>query len=204
MKIFLSNLIFISNIFFSFSQVGIATDNPQNNLDVNGWVKIGNQNDVTPSEGAIRFNETNNNLELYNGVNWSTVGEPKTQRFTLRDGIDETVTTNTANFINAFNSGFGTPFDFTIENVLPNSNILFLVEISGNNNLRSNWDFNSQYKIYGNGVNILNIDIPSTGTNNTYNYFHWGTTNNADIQNLTFSFENNVGFHNLVITTIIF
>tara|TARA_R110002049_G_scaffold95397_1_gene234253 strand:- start:121 stop:777 length:657 start_codon:yes stop_codon:yes gene_type:complete len=58
--------------FNGFSQVGINTDSPSQALDVNGKVKIGNDGS-TPSAGTIRYNNTENDYEGYNGSQWNSL-----------------------------------------------------------------------------------------------------------------------------------
>ncbi len=51
-------------------KVGIGTETPAQNLDINGAIKIGNTNNNVA--GSLRYN--NNNLELGNGTTWSALG----------------------------------------------------------------------------------------------------------------------------------
>jgi hypothetical protein len=53
-----------------FAQVGIGTQQPQATLDVNGTLKVGAVSIGAPFKGTIRFNETNNDFEGFNGTAW--------------------------------------------------------------------------------------------------------------------------------------
>src|SRR5688572_18034858 len=54
--------------------VGVGTIDPQEKLEVNGKIKLGN--DVTTSEaGTIRWNTTTNDFEGYNGSEWLSLTE---------------------------------------------------------------------------------------------------------------------------------
>lgn len=52
------------------AQVGINTDTPQQALDVDGKLQIGDDG-MTPTEGTIRYNFFSQTFEGYNGTNWS-------------------------------------------------------------------------------------------------------------------------------------
>tara|TARA_R110000868_G_scaffold122768_1_gene325508 strand:- start:1131 stop:1811 length:681 start_codon:yes stop_codon:yes gene_type:complete len=57
-------------IFFNLSaQVGINTDTPEQALDVNGKLKIGDDSN-TPNEGSMRYNFTTKAFEGFNGTEW--------------------------------------------------------------------------------------------------------------------------------------
>lgn len=51
--------------------VGIGTANPQQRLDINGALRIGNTNNTLP--GTIRFNTANNDFEGYDGTRWRSL-----------------------------------------------------------------------------------------------------------------------------------
>ncbi|MFM9908265.1 MAG: hypothetical protein ACKVOW_02885 [Chitinophagaceae bacterium] len=54
----------------SFAQnIGINTQDPLQQLDVNGKIKIGNDN-AAPVEGSIRYNSFMKDFEGFNGTNW--------------------------------------------------------------------------------------------------------------------------------------
>lgn len=53
----------------STGNVGIGTTNPQSRLDVNGKIKISDDN-INPTEGTMRYNNTTKNFEGYDGTNW--------------------------------------------------------------------------------------------------------------------------------------
>jgi hypothetical protein len=68
-KISFSILIMLSATNLSISQnVGIGTNTPTEKLDVNGGIKIGNTNNT--AKGTIRWNESKNDFEGYNGTAW--------------------------------------------------------------------------------------------------------------------------------------
>lgn len=57
---------FLFASFLTTAQVGIDTNNPNQKLDVNGKVKIGNDG-TTPTAGTMRYN---NQFQGYNGTEW--------------------------------------------------------------------------------------------------------------------------------------
>ncbi len=52
--------------------VGIGTTTPQQQLDVNGGIKIGDANS-SPMAGTIRFNPANNDFEGFDGTRWKSL-----------------------------------------------------------------------------------------------------------------------------------
>lgn len=72
MRIFFTILIVIA-FTSSFAQVGINTDNPDQALDVDGKVKIGNDG-RTPSEGTVRYSATGD-FEGYRADGWNSFTE---------------------------------------------------------------------------------------------------------------------------------
>lgn len=56
--------------FFSFAQVGINTDTPNQALDVNGKIKIGNDG-TAPTEGTVRYS-SNGDFEGYRANGWES------------------------------------------------------------------------------------------------------------------------------------
>ncbi len=57
----------------AFSQTGLGVDKASANqkLDVNGWIEVGNQSAPgTGSAGTIRYNTSNERLQLHNGSGW--------------------------------------------------------------------------------------------------------------------------------------
>ncbi len=64
--------IFAGLLYISMSaQVGVNNPNPQQALDVSGKVKI--TNDATaPTAGTMRYDESSNDFEGYNGTQWSS------------------------------------------------------------------------------------------------------------------------------------
>ncbi len=67
-KIFLllGGIVFYTGI--QAQNVGIGTSNPTEKLEVNGGLKIGNSSQASP--GTIRWNNTKNDFEGYNGNGW--------------------------------------------------------------------------------------------------------------------------------------
>ena len=51
-------------------QVGIGTTKPMATLDVNGTIKVGAVSNGTPAKGTIRWNDTKNDFEGFNGSDW--------------------------------------------------------------------------------------------------------------------------------------
>lgn len=188
----------------TYAQVGVGTTTPTNTLDVNGWVKVGDQT-ATGSNvtGSIRYNSTNVCMEFYDGVIWKCIGQPKMQTFIINDGIDETLSGTGINYVNVVATGYGTIKTFTVNNVAPGSKILFLVEVGLNLGKKKNGSYANSYKIYGNGI-FEQYEIASTGARDVVSYFAWGNPNNASTNNLTFNFECNQEYNNLKITTLVF
>lgn len=52
--------------------VGVGTQAPQQKLDVNGKLKIGNDN-ATPQAGTVRFNNATRDFEGYTGTEWKSL-----------------------------------------------------------------------------------------------------------------------------------
>ncbi|MBC7850064.1 MAG: hypothetical protein H7Y31_10020 [Chitinophagaceae bacterium] len=52
--------------------VGIGTQSPQQKLDVNGKIRIGNDNG-SPAPGTIRYNDATNDFEGFNGSEWKSL-----------------------------------------------------------------------------------------------------------------------------------
>jgi hypothetical protein len=68
-RFFLCSLLFVAMSAVVKSQnVGIGTPNPSEKLDVNGGIKIGAT--TSTAKGTIRWNETKNDFEGYNGTAW--------------------------------------------------------------------------------------------------------------------------------------
>lgn len=209
MKTKIKNATFLAalmSVTVGYSQVGINTNNPQNTLDVNGWVKVGNQNNLqgTSAEGSLRYNTIKKCLELYDGNGWNCIGQPTTQEFLIRDGIDNTISTNgSSNYINESTSGYGSINTITVNNVTPGCKILFLIEITLGTKNRINATYLNSFKIYGNGV-FKEFDLPNSANKDSASFFVWGTPNNTSMTNLNFFVESNMSYYNLKITSIIY
>lgn len=54
------------------AQVGVNNNNPQQALDVNGKIKVGNDG-TTPDPGTIRFNSSEDDFEGHNGSEWQSL-----------------------------------------------------------------------------------------------------------------------------------
>lgn len=68
------------------AQVGVNTPNPSQTLDVNGKLEIGDDQ-ITPTEGTLRYNDATKNFEGFNGTGWSALNnEPQ---FVNNDAIPE-------------------------------------------------------------------------------------------------------------------
>ncbi len=77
--------------------VGIGTDNPSQKLEVNGAVKIGNT--TVNTAGAIRWNNTKNDFEGYNGTAWVSLSGGKggwgnQQSFATENAASQVLLTN--------------------------------------------------------------------------------------------------------------
>lgn len=70
-QLFIIILNLIALALHSQSKIGINTSNPQSTLDVNGSVRVGDDNSTTtPPAGTIRFDANRSIFEGYNGVEW--------------------------------------------------------------------------------------------------------------------------------------
>ncbi|OAV43790.1 hypothetical protein A3850_004435 [Lewinella sp. 4G2] len=109
------------------AQVGVNNSSPEQTLDVNGKVKIGNDG-ATPSDGTLRYNSSEESFEGYAGGEWqslnkaasgqnvralsfheaivSVAGGTGTTNFTL---IRNTIDSETGGFINSGNNPYVTP-----------------------------------------------------------------------------------------------
>ena len=63
--------VLISFCVLAQAQVGINETNPNQKLDVNGKIEVGNDNNPA-TKGAIRYDSTNNDFEGYDGSNWNS------------------------------------------------------------------------------------------------------------------------------------
>ena len=61
---------------FGNAQVGINESNPNQQLDINGKIEIGNDNS-TPTEGTIRYNSQKKDFEGWNGSTWLSLTKNK-------------------------------------------------------------------------------------------------------------------------------
>lgn len=56
---------------FTYAQnIGIGINNPQQKLEVNGAIKIADNNAVAPVKGTMRWNDNKNDFEGFNGFQW--------------------------------------------------------------------------------------------------------------------------------------
>ena len=65
-------LIFVTLLCFSYAfcqGVGIGTTTPNQKLDVNGKLKLADDN-ISPSKGTIRWNESAQDFEGFDGIQW--------------------------------------------------------------------------------------------------------------------------------------
>jgi hypothetical protein len=68
-KLFFTSIVFVAvEIVTQAQNVGIGTTNPSEKLEVNGGIKIGTTTNT--AKGTIRWNETKNDFEGYNGAAW--------------------------------------------------------------------------------------------------------------------------------------
>lgn len=77
------------------AQVGVNTDTPEQALDINGKVKVGD--DATaPTEGTIRYNSTEKTFEGFNGTSWLKLGEEEIERsFKIKRNTNFTIPSST-------------------------------------------------------------------------------------------------------------
>jgi len=54
------------------AQVGVNTDMPEQALDVNGKLAIGDDNEA-PTEGTLRYNATDQVFEGFDGTEWTSL-----------------------------------------------------------------------------------------------------------------------------------
>lgn len=150
--------------------LGIGDNNPNNKLEVNGWMRIGNQNATgVAEEGAIRYNNSFKCVQFYNGWRWRCIGEPDFEQVVMYDGY------------NHFNNSFafktaGYFYDimpFNVTNVYPGERLVFHVHILVGTGFPSN-NWQHAYKIYGasaTGIFYENFDIPPFLASNGSGWF---------------------------------
>lgn len=73
MKKILAGLLLVSGSLVA-QNVGINTTNPEQQLDVDGKVKIGDDR-LAPTEGTIRYNFTTKMHEGFDGSGWRSFGQ---------------------------------------------------------------------------------------------------------------------------------
>lgn len=188
------------------AQVGIGTTSPANTLDVNGWIKVGNESVVGASsvQGSLRYNAQKKCMEFYDGTSWACIGQPKMETTVLFDAVDANLGgSGITNYTTSTTGGYGGIRNFSVNNVAPSSRVLFLVEIALHTSLKVNGSFANTFKIYGNGV-FQEYKIPAAGMKDVASFFVWGSPNNVTFSNLTFSFESNQTYNFLKITTLVF
>lgn len=190
----------------SFSQVGVMTTNPVCALDVNGWVKIGDQNNANGQNipGSIRYNSIGKHLEIYKGNAWTKIGTPDIQTLVIRDGISNTYTGTSTNFTSTINNGTLTNNPFTLLNVSPYSEIVFLIEICLSPGTKKNALNNNIIQLNGNGYDSGEISCPSSETRDCYSIILNGKTTNSTNSNLNFNFTCNNSYNNIKITALIY
>lgn len=59
---------------FSLAQVGVNQPKPEQTLDVNGKIKVGDDT-ATPTEGTIRYNSPEKDFEGHDGTEWKSLTE---------------------------------------------------------------------------------------------------------------------------------
>lgn len=75
MKTLFTSIILVFALIFplqTYAQVGIGTSNPDQELDVNGKIKIGTDG-KTPTDGTMRYNPTTGDFEGYANSNWQSM-----------------------------------------------------------------------------------------------------------------------------------
>lgn len=197
-------LLIIPQIYFA--QVGIGTTTPANTLDVNGWVKVGNESVIGANsvQGSIRFNSQKKCMEFHDGTSWACIGQPKMQTAVLFDAVNANLGgSGITNYTGGSTGGYGGIRNFSVNNVAPGARVLFLVEIALHTQVKANAAFTNSYKIYGNGV-FQEYKIPASGSRDVASFFVWGNPNNLISSNLTFAFESNQTYNFLKITTLVF
>lgn len=75
MRIFTLSLLFFASGLLQ-AQVGVGTDTPNQELDVNGKIKISNDG-RTPTAGTIRYTTVTDDFEGYDGTEWKSLTEQK-------------------------------------------------------------------------------------------------------------------------------
>ncbi len=74
MRLLLSFFFVISLTLSLAAQVGVNNPDPEQALDVNGKVKIADD-DVEPSAGTMRYNDTDKSFEGYDGGQWNSFNQ---------------------------------------------------------------------------------------------------------------------------------
>ena len=89
------------------AQVGVNNPNPSQALDVNGKIQVSDDN-TAPEKGTIRFNDTTDEFEGYDGTEWKILSLEKSSG-APSDPI--AYTGRTVNSVIGNNSGNATPTD---------------------------------------------------------------------------------------------
>ncbi|GAB5401410.1 MAG: hypothetical protein Aureis2KO_29950 [Aureisphaera sp.] len=195
--------LFFFNTQWATSQVGIGTTNPSNQLDVMGWVELGDESQPgNEEEGTLRYNSSLKCIQFYDGSAWQCIGRPKIQNFVLRDRINSSLGGNVNNIIDYNGGGYSAIYNFVVNDVQAGDTILFLIELVVDDNLRKNSSFTNCLKVYGNGI-FKERDMPGINMEETFTTFIWSDGLNAS-GNLTFAFEVNMDMADARITTVLF
>ena len=124
MKYFIVFGFLLTTLFLS-AQVGIDTNNPNQKLDVNGKVKIGDDG-VRPTSGTMRYN-TIDQFQGYNGTEWLSFSQQP-------NGPLPSESTPVFSYENIISAGTTKPFVFrdwdgTIHNTIPVNKMIIVTGI---------------------------------------------------------------------------
>jgi hypothetical protein len=139
--------------------VGIGTNNPTQKLDVQGKLKIGDDSQ-TPEEGIIRFNNSTNNFEGYNGSEWVSMNYKPIVYSYEQDPINESYNSTNRDILQAFPNTLTIEepgkymcfFDVTFYNLNGNTTTL-----SSDRSLYLEFQIYNRLEFYSVGPNIVGL-----------------------------------------------
>ena len=114
-----------------FAQIGINNDLPEQALDVNGKIKVGDDA-TTPTEGTVRYNSATKTFEGYDGTEWVSMSYSPTVYYYEQDPLTESFSSTTRDVLIDFPytltiekpGKYMCFFDFSIENLNGNTTTL--------------------------------------------------------------------------------
>ena len=146
--------------------VGIGEISPNQKLDIDGKIEIGNDNQAATT-GAVRFNSISGNFEGYNGTEWVSMNYEPTVYSYEQDPLNESYSSTTRDVLLSF------PYTLTIEK--PGKYMCFFdmtfYQLKGNTTtLSSDSSVNIQLQIY-NQLAFKTIGPDIVGLPNGFTYY---------------------------------